>query len=42
MSDSGHSQPGLYGPDRRRRWNRDKELGPPGRPPESVGAGPGA
>ncbi|XP_053123394.1 nonsense-mediated mRNA decay factor SMG9 isoform X2 [Hemicordylus capensis] len=25
MSESGHSQPGLY--ERRRRWNRDKELG---------------
>uniref|UniRef100_A0A8D0HLN6 SMG9 nonsense mediated mRNA decay factor n=1 Tax=Sphenodon punctatus TaxID=8508 RepID=A0A8D0HLN6_SPHPU len=30
MSESGHSQPGMYGPDRRRRWNRDKELGPLG------------
>ncbi|KAL7981067.1 hypothetical protein Chor_005301 [Crotalus horridus] len=25
MSESGHSQPGLY--ERRRRWNREKELG---------------
>uniref|UniRef100_K7FMC6 SMG9 nonsense mediated mRNA decay factor n=1 Tax=Pelodiscus sinensis TaxID=13735 RepID=K7FMC6_PELSI len=39
MSDSGHSQPGLYGPDRRRRWNRDKELGPPGGPQSLSGPG---
>ncbi|TRY94703.1 hypothetical protein DNTS_021600 [Danionella cerebrum] len=30
MSESGHSQPGLYGPGRRRRRRRDRDLGPPG------------
>uniref|UniRef100_A0A8C1NXS5 Nonsense-mediated mRNA decay factor SMG9 n=1 Tax=Cyprinus carpio TaxID=7962 RepID=A0A8C1NXS5_CYPCA len=30
MSESGHSQPGLYGPGRRRRRRRDREPGPPG------------
>ncbi|XP_019334963.1 nonsense-mediated mRNA decay factor SMG9 isoform X1 [Alligator mississippiensis] len=39
MSDSGHSQPGLYGPERRRRWPRDKELGLPGGPQSLSGPG---
>lgn len=31
MSESGHSQPGLYGPGRRRRRRRgDRDIGPPG------------
>nr|XP_014343706.1 PREDICTED: protein SMG9-like [Latimeria chalumnae] len=30
MSESGHSQPGLYGPNRRRRRRREREPGPPG------------
>lgn len=31
MSESGHSQPGMYGPGRRRRRRRgDRDLGPPG------------
>ncbi|KAL6489390.1 hypothetical protein MHYP_G00031310 [Metynnis hypsauchen] len=30
MSESGHSQPGLYGQGRRRRRRRDREPGPPG------------
>lgn len=35
MSESGHSQPGLYGIERRRRW---KEPGPGG--PQNL-SGPG-
>ncbi|XP_016112608.1 protein SMG9-like [Sinocyclocheilus grahami] len=30
MSESGHSQPGLYGQGRRRRRRRDRDPGPPG------------
>ncbi|MCJ8728278.1 hypothetical protein PDJAM_G00002630 [Pangasius djambal] len=30
MSESGHSQPGMYGQGRRRRRRRDREPGPPG------------
>ncbi|XP_030640442.1 protein SMG9 [Chanos chanos] len=30
MSESGHSQPGLYGQGRRRRRRRDRDQGPPG------------
>lgn len=31
MSESGHSQPGMYGQGRRRRRRRgDREVGPPG------------
>ncbi|MBN3304513.1 nonsense-mediated mRNA decay factor SMG9 [Amia ocellicauda] len=30
MSESGHSQPGMYGPGRRRRRRRDREPGLPG------------
>ncbi|XP_015224345.2 nonsense-mediated mRNA decay factor SMG9 [Lepisosteus oculatus] len=30
MSESGHSQPGMYGPGRRRRRRRDREPGMPG------------
>ncbi|XP_076826935.1 nonsense-mediated mRNA decay factor SMG9 isoform X1 [Brachyhypopomus gauderio] len=30
MSESGHSQPGMYGPGRRRRRRRDRDPGPPG------------
>ncbi|XP_023690579.1 nonsense-mediated mRNA decay factor SMG9 isoform X1 [Paramormyrops kingsleyae] len=30
MSESGHSQPGIYGQGRRRRRRRDREAGPPG------------
>uniref|UniRef100_A0A8K9XTT4 Nonsense-mediated mRNA decay factor SMG9 n=1 Tax=Oncorhynchus mykiss TaxID=8022 RepID=A0A8K9XTT4_ONCMY len=30
MSESGHSQPGMYGQGRRRRQRRDRDVGPPG------------
>ncbi|XP_014056853.1 nonsense-mediated mRNA decay factor SMG9 isoform X2 [Salmo salar] len=30
MSESGHSQPGMYGQGRRRRRRRDRDVGPPG------------
>ncbi|KAG9331639.1 hypothetical protein JZ751_018615 [Albula glossodonta] len=30
MSESGHSQPGMYGQGRRRRRRREREAGPPG------------
>lgn len=30
MSESGHSQPGIYGQGRRRRRRRDRDVGPPG------------
>ncbi|XP_018587685.2 protein SMG9 isoform X1 [Scleropages formosus] len=30
MSESGHSQPGMYGPGRRRRRRQNREPGPPG------------
>uniref|UniRef100_A0A3P8Z1A2 Nonsense-mediated mRNA decay factor SMG9 n=1 Tax=Esox lucius TaxID=8010 RepID=A0A3P8Z1A2_ESOLU len=30
MSESGHSQPGMYGQGRRRRRRRDRDMGPPG------------
>uniref|UniRef100_A0A8C4T0L0 Nonsense-mediated mRNA decay factor SMG9 n=1 Tax=Erpetoichthys calabaricus TaxID=27687 RepID=A0A8C4T0L0_ERPCA len=30
MSESGHSQPGMYGPGRRRRRRREREIGPTG------------
>lgn len=30
MSESGHSQPGMYGQGRRRRRRRERDPGPPG------------